>query len=261
MVGDASLSRRPMGRVLEPLQQMGVEVAEGGGDTAAADACAARADLVPIEYRLPVPSAQVKSAVLIAGLHAPGDTTVIEAEATRDHTERMLRHFGAEVTAAERDGTRAITVTGDGELEGRDVAVPGDPELGGLPGGGGADRAGLGDHDRGRAGQPDAHGFYTTLREMGADVAFLNEREEGGEPVADIRVRHSRAEGRARAARARAEHDRRIPDAGLPRRLRRRRDAHGGAGRAEGEGERPPGRDRGRARRQRRAPPRPKATR
>ena len=104
VTGDASLSKRPMARVLDPLQRMGAEVLDGAVRLPLT--LRGTADLVPIEYRLPVPSAQIKSAILIAGLHASGATTVVEAEATRDHTERMLRHFGAEVRSVERDGGR-----------------------------------------------------------------------------------------------------------------------------------------------------------
>ena len=250
MTGDASLSKRPMARVLDPLKRMGVEVLDGAVRLPLS--LRGTADLVPIEYRLPVPSAQLKSAILIAGLHATGATTVIEAEATRDHTERMLRHFGAEVVAVERDGARAITVTGDGELEGRAVMVPGDPSSAAFLAAAALIVPGSEITIEGVLVNPTRTGFYTTLREMGADVAFLNEREEGGEPIADVRVRHSKLSGRAGAAGARAEHDRRIPDAGLSRRLCERRDAHGGSGRAEGQGERPAGRNGGRADRQRR---------
>jgi 3-phosphoshikimate 1-carboxyvinyltransferase len=118
MMGDASLSRRPMGRVLQPLTQMGLEVLEGR--TRLPMSIRGTFDLLPIDYTLPVASAQIKSAVLIAGLHAAGATTVIEPQATRDHTERMLRHFGADVRISGRGGLRAITVRGDGELEERD---------------------------------------------------------------------------------------------------------------------------------------------
>ena len=218
MTGDASLSKRPMARVLDPLKRMGVEVLDGA--TRLPLSLRGTSDLIPIEYRLPVPSAQLKSAILIAGLHAAGATTVIEAEATRDHTERMLRHFGAEVTAVERDGLRAITVKGDGELEGRTVVVPGDPSSAAFLVAAALIVPGSEITIEGVLVNPTRTGFYTTLREMGADVAFLDEREEGGEPIADVRVRHCQAQRRARAAGARAQHDRRIPDAGLRCRLR-----------------------------------------
>jgi len=190
-VGDPSLSRRPMGRVLDPLMRMGMEVEEAGRKTLPFTVRGTQ-DLMPIEYATPVASAQIKSAVLLAGLHAAGATTVVERQATRDHTERMLRHFGARLTVSERDGARAITVAGDAELEGRSVNVPGDPSSAAflvsaaliIPG----SEIGI----EGVLVNPTRMGFYVTLAEMGADVQFHNEREEGGEPVADILVRHSR---------------------------------------------------------------------
>lgn len=185
--GDASLSSRPMGRVLTPLKQMGLQV-EGEGNTLPLT-LTGTPDLIPIEYELPVPSAQVKSAVLLAGLHAPGRTTVIETEPTRDHTERMLRHFGADVSLENRGEKTAISVAGHAELSGNDVVVPGDPSSAAF-----LIAAALvtGDSDvtiEGVLTNPTRTGLYTTLREMGASLEFLNEREEGGEPVADIRVR------------------------------------------------------------------------
>jgi 3-phosphoshikimate 1-carboxyvinyltransferase len=193
-VGDASLSRRPMGRVLGPLMQMGLEVEEPGRDRLPLRVRGS-ADLVPIEYSTPVPSAQIKSAVLLAGLHAAGATTVIEREATRDHTERMLRHFGAEVAVAERGGGRIITVTGDAELEGRSVRVPGDPSSAAFLAAAALIVPGSEVTIEGVLVNPTRTGFYATLAEMGADLAFEGEREEGGEPVADVRVRHSRLRG------------------------------------------------------------------
>jgi 3-phosphoshikimate 1-carboxyvinyltransferase len=193
MIGDASLSRRPMGRVLRPLRQMGLEVVDNketlpltvrGSD-----------QLMPIEYVLPVPSAQVKSAILLAGLHAMGETTVVEKEATRDHTERMLRYFGAEVrTEAGAGGTR-ITVRGDAELEGREVTVPGDPSSAAFLIAAAVLVPGSDVTVEGILVNPTRTGFYTTLKEMGADVTFLNAREEGGEPIADIRARGSKLKG------------------------------------------------------------------
>jgi 3-phosphoshikimate 1-carboxyvinyltransferase len=193
-VGDASLSRRPMGRVLKPLRQMGLEVEEAGRETLPL-AIRGTADLLPIEYATPVPSAQVKSAVLLAGLHAAGATTVVEAQATRDHTERMLRHFGAEVAVAERGAARAITVKGDAELEGRSVNVPGDPSSTAFLVAAALIVPGSEVTIEGVLVNPTRTGFYVTLGNMGADLAFQNEREEGGEPVADILVRHSRLRG------------------------------------------------------------------
>ena len=193
MEGDASLSRRPMGRVLKPLRQMGLLTREDR-DTLPLTV-EGSSHLVPIEYSLPVPSAQVKSAILIAGLMAAGETTVVEKEPTRDHTERMLRYFGADVETERRDGLTRITVHGDAELEARDVVVPGDPSSAAflicaallVPGSDITVEGVLINETR--------TGLYTTLKDMGADISFLNEREEGGEPIADICARHSKLQG------------------------------------------------------------------
>ncbi len=193
MIGDASLSKRPMRRVLDPLKTMGARIVDDQQTLPLTLRGSSR--LIPIVYETPVPSAQVKSAVLLAGLAAAGATTVIEKEATRDHTERMLRYFGAQISTESRGGKHAITVRGHAELEGRDVVVPGDPSSAAflaaaaviVPGGEVTVEGVLVNETR--------TGFYTTLREMGADVAFLNAREEGGEPIADIRVRHAKLSG------------------------------------------------------------------
>jgi 3-phosphoshikimate 1-carboxyvinyltransferase len=193
LVGDASLSRRPMRRVLDPLRRMGLAVVEGG-DTLPLTVRGS-AQLIPIEYATPVPSAQVKSAVLLAGLGAMGETTVVEREATRDHTERMLRFFGAEVrTEARPDGT-AITVQGDAELAGRHVTVPGDPSSAAFLAAAAAIVPGSEVVIPGVLVNATRTGFYTTLSEMGGDIAFLGRREEGGEPIADVRVRYNRLKG------------------------------------------------------------------
>ena len=194
LAGDASLSRRPMRRVLAPLREMGLGIAGDGRETLPLTLIGTSA-LVPIVYRTPVPSAQVKSAVLLAGLHAPGETTVIEAEATRDHTERMLRFFGADVRTEARDGATAITIVGQPELAGRDIVVPGDPSSAAFLAAAAAIAPGSDITIEGVLVNATRTGFYTTLREMGADVAFLDPREEGGEPIADIRVRHARLDG------------------------------------------------------------------
>jgi 3-phosphoshikimate 1-carboxyvinyltransferase len=193
MTGDASLSRRPMGRVLKPLRRMGL-VTEEDRDTLPLTV-RGTSHLIPIEYALPVPSAQVKSAILIAGLMAAGATTVIEKEPTRDHTERMLRYFGARVETEQLNGLTRVTVHGDAELEGRDVVVPGDPSSAAflicaallVPGSDVMVEGVLVNETR--------TGLYTTLVEMGADITFENERDEGGEPVADIRARYSELRG------------------------------------------------------------------
>ncbi len=190
-VGDASLSKRPMGRVIEPLSLMGAtfDASEGGRlPLTMRGACPA----VPISYRLPVASAQVKSAVLLAGLNTPGVTTVIEPVPTRDHSERMLRGFGAELNVdTASDGTRTITLVGEAELKPQEIEVPGDPSSAAffivaaliVPG---SDlivkNVGL---------NPTRAGLIAVLRDMGGQIDELNAREVGGEPVADLHVRHS----------------------------------------------------------------------
>jgi 3-phosphoshikimate 1-carboxyvinyltransferase len=194
MTGDASLSRRPMRRVLAPLLEMGLEILEPGKETLPLT-LRGTSELMPIVYRLPVPSAQVKSAVLIAGLHAAGKTTVIEREATRDHTERMLRHFGATVTTETKGEDTHITVDGDAELAGKDIVVPGDPSSAAFLAAAALIVPGSDITIEGVLTNPTRIGLYLTLQEMGGDIAFENAREEGGEPVADIRVRASRLKG------------------------------------------------------------------
>lgn len=194
MTGDASLSRRPMRRVLGPLVEMGLEIMEPGKETLPLT-LRGTSELMPIVYRLPVPSAQVKSAVLIAGLHAAGKTTVIEREPTRDHTERMLRHFGAIVDAETKGDETHITVTGDAELAGRDISVPGDPSSAAFLAAAALIVPGSDITIEGVLINPTRTGLYLTLQEMGGDVTFENAREEGGEPVADVRVRASRLKG------------------------------------------------------------------
>jgi 3-phosphoshikimate 1-carboxyvinyltransferase len=194
LTGDASLCRRPQGRVLKPLGQMGLVTTEAGRETLPVT-IRGTSRLMPIVYETPVPSAQVKSAILLAGLHALGATTVIEREATRDHTERMLRHFGAAVETGQRDGKTAITVKGHAELSGRPVTVPGDPSSAAFLIAAALVVPGSEVSVTGVLVNETRTGFYTTLREMGADVAFENAREEGGEPIADIRVRYSKLKG------------------------------------------------------------------
>jgi 3-phosphoshikimate 1-carboxyvinyltransferase len=193
MVGDASLSRRPMGRVLEPLVRMGAEVLDGARTLPLS--LRGTGDLLPIEYELPVASAQIKSAILLAGLHAAGETSVIEPQATRDHTERMLSYFGGRVRVGVRDGKRLVTLSGDAELEGRRIEVPGDPSSAAFLAAAALMVPGSDIRIEGVLVNPTRTGFYKTLREMGADLAFHNEREQGGEPVADICVRHGHLRG------------------------------------------------------------------
>ncbi|WP_299202061.1 3-phosphoshikimate 1-carboxyvinyltransferase [uncultured Tateyamaria sp.] len=188
--GDASLNGRPMARVTDPLALFGCEAVGRSGGRLPMTLLGA-ADPVPVEYTVPVPSAQVKSAVLLAGLNAPGQTVVIEAEATRDHTERMLAGFGAEISTEVTDAGRVITLKGQPELKPLHIDVPRDPSSAAFPVCAalivpGSDvlvpNIGL---------NPTRAGLFTTLREMGADLVYENEREEGGEPVADLRVRFS----------------------------------------------------------------------
>ena len=195
MTGDASLRRRPMGRVATPLARIGAKITLRRGERMPLVIVGAK-DPLPIEYRLPVASAQVKSAVLLAGLNTPGETTVIEPEATRDHTERMLRHFGGQVrVAALPDGARRIVVSGHAELSGRRLTVPGDPSSAAFPLVAAAIVPGSQVTVEGALINPLRAGLFRTLREMGADIAFGNERELDGEPVADIAVAASRLKG------------------------------------------------------------------
>ena len=153
------------------------------------------AEPVPVRYTLPVASAQVKSAVLLAGLNAPGETVVIEPEATRDHTERMLRGFGAALSVEETGAGRVITLAGQPELRAQSVAVPRDPSSAAFPVCAALLVPGSDILVPGVSQNPTRNGLFTTLVEMGADIAFENPREEGGEPVADQRVRASALEG------------------------------------------------------------------
>jgi 3-phosphoshikimate 1-carboxyvinyltransferase len=189
-IGDGSLSRRPMARVADPLRLMGADITASPGGMLplmVRGLCPA----VPIGYTLPVASAQVKSAILLAALNTPGVTRVIEPVPTRDHSERMLAGFGATVTVKETPDGRVISLTGEAELHPQDIVVPGDPSSAAfwmvaasvVPG---SDLllTGVGVN-------PTRTGLLAVLRLMGADIAELNERIVGGEPVADLRVRHA----------------------------------------------------------------------
>jgi 3-phosphoshikimate 1-carboxyvinyltransferase len=193
--GDASLRARPMGRVTVPLEAMGARfVAREGGRLPLTVIGAA--EPLPIEYALPVASAQVKSAILLAGLNAPGETTVIERARTRDHTELMLRHFGATLRIEDgNDGARAVTVVGQPELAGAEVFVPGDPSSAAFPAVAALIVPGSEITIAGVGVNPLRTGLYDTLAEMGADISFTNRRTEAGEPVADLLVRAGRLRG------------------------------------------------------------------
>ncbi len=192
--GDASLRKRPMGRVTDPLALFGARAYGRQGGRLPMTVVGA-ADPVPVHYVVPVPSAQVKSAVLLAGLNAPGQTVVIEREPTRDHSERMLRGFGAELTVEDSAEGRVITLTGQPELRPQTVAVPRDPSSAAFPVCAALVVEGSDILVPGVSQNPTRNGLYTTLVEMGADIAFQNPREEGGEPVADLRVRFSALKG------------------------------------------------------------------
>jgi 3-phosphoshikimate 1-carboxyvinyltransferase len=193
--GDASLRKRPMGRVLEPLKRMGLDIAEEGRVTLPLTLIGS-SELVPISYRLPVPSAQVKSAVLLAGLLAPGLTSVIETEKTRDHTEKMLAYFGAAVsTEPGEDGGLVISVEGRRALKGKPVAVPGDPSSAAFLAAAAILCEGSDVLIQNILINPTRTGFYKTLSEMGASISFENERIENGETVADLRARASKLKG------------------------------------------------------------------
>ncbi|HYD18234.1 MAG TPA: 3-phosphoshikimate 1-carboxyvinyltransferase [Patescibacteria group bacterium] len=192
--GDASLSKRPMGRVIKPLAQMGVQFEASHGDMLPLKIIGS-GQLRPIEYTLPVASAQVKSAILFAALHAEGETTVIEPEPTRDHTERMLRFFGAEIESRNDNGANIIKLKGLPRLTGQPVTVPSDPSSAAF-----LTVAALITKDSdilipGVSVNPLRAGLYDTLRDMGADIVFENQRELSGEPVADIRVKSSALKG------------------------------------------------------------------
>jgi 3-phosphoshikimate 1-carboxyvinyltransferase len=188
--GDASLCRRPMGRVLGPLTIMGLQVESHGEGGTLPLAVRGTGDILPIVYELPVPSAQVKSSILLAGLHAPGRTTVVEPLATRDHTERMLRYFGAELKIEDRvDGARAVTVSGDAELEGARFSVPGDPSSAAFIAAAALICPGSEVVIENVLMNPTRIGFFETLRDMGAEIERLDLRDEGGEPVGDLRVK------------------------------------------------------------------------
>ncbi|WP_170339889.1 3-phosphoshikimate 1-carboxyvinyltransferase [Ruegeria arenilitoris] len=188
--GDASLNKRPMARVTDPLALFGAQAVGRSGGRLPMTIVGA-ADPVPVWYEVPVPSAQVKSAVLLAGLNAPGKTVVIEKEATRDHSERMLAGFGAEITVEDTDEGRVITLTGRPELKPQVIAVPRDPSSAAFPVCAALITPGSDVLVPGIGLNPTRAGLFTTLREMGADLTYENMREEGGEPVADLRARYS----------------------------------------------------------------------
>lgn len=198
-IGDASLSKRPMGRVSEPLSLMGASFTGSPGANGAQylpmmvrGACPA----VPISYRLPVASAQVKSAILLAGLNTPGITRVIEPVPTRDHSERMLKGFGADLTVeTDSAGVRTISIRGEVDLKPQHIVVPGDPSSAAFPIIAALITPGSEVTVTNVGMNPTRAGLFDVLLKMGADLSFANAREVGGEPVADITARHSTLRG------------------------------------------------------------------
>lgn len=194
-IGDASLSGRPMGRVIDPLSQMGADIGASPGGRLPL-MVRGLAPAIPLSYRLPMASAQVKSAILLAGLNTPGITEVIEPVPTRDHSERMLRGFGADLTVdTDASGTRHIRIVGEAELSPQTIVVPGDPSSAAffivaaliVPGS---------DITIANVGlNPTRAGLIEVLKAMGGDIELLDARDVGGEPVADLRVRHSALKG------------------------------------------------------------------
>jgi 3-phosphoshikimate 1-carboxyvinyltransferase len=195
-VGDASLSGRPMGRVLDPLRQMGVQVLKSAeGDRMPLTLRGPR-QAAPIAYRVPMASAQVKSAVLLAGLNTPGITTVVEPVMTRDHTEKMLKGFGANIhVETDERGVRHIFIEGQGKLTGQVIAVPGDPSSAAFPLVAALVVPGSDITIENVLMNPTRTGLLFTLQEMGGNIEVLNPRNEGGEDVADLRVRASDLKG------------------------------------------------------------------
>jgi 3-phosphoshikimate 1-carboxyvinyltransferase len=193
--GDASLSKRPMGRVTEPLSLMGAEFNTAPGGRLPLT-MRGLSPAVPIEYRLPVASAQVKSAILLAGLNTPGITRVIEPVPTRDHSERMLKGFGAELTVEkDADGASIISITGEAELKPQQITVPGDPSSAAFPMVAALIVPGSDILIRNVGLNPTRAGLVELLRSMGGAVEIVDPREVGGEPVGDLRVRHSALSG------------------------------------------------------------------
>ena len=195
-IGDPSLSKRPMGRVLEPLRLMGTQVVDAAPGERMPLTLHGPKRAAPIEYRVPMPSAQVKSAVLLAALNAPGVTTVIEPVMTRDHTEKMLAGFGAQIEVeTDAAGVRFIRLQGEGRLSGQAIAVPGDPSSAAFPLVAALIVPGSDIVIENALMNPTRTGLIDTLIEMGADIEVVNPRKAGGEDVADLRVRSSELKG------------------------------------------------------------------
>ena len=195
-IGDASLQSRPMARVLDPLREMGVQVLKSADGDRMPLTLRGPKVAAPISYRVPMASAQVKSAVLLAGLNTPGITTVIEPVMTRDHTEKMLKGFGANLEVeTDSQGVRHIRIEGQGRLAGQVIAVPGDPSSAGFPLVAALIVPGSDITIENVLMNPTRTGLLLTLQEMGGSIEILNPRSAGGEDVADLRVRGSDLKG------------------------------------------------------------------
>ncbi len=238
--GDASLRSRPMRRILDPLEKMGAKVASAAEGGRLPLTVQGARDPLPITYKTPVASAQIKSAVLLAGLSAPGTTTVIESEASRDHTELMLKHFGADITSvAEGAHGRRITLVGQPELHGATVIVPADPSSAAFPVVAALIVEGSDVVLSDVMTNPLRTGLFTTLREMGASIEESEVRGDAGEPMAQLARARLKTARRRGAAGARALDDRRISRAGGRGFVRRRHDHHARPAGAARQGIRP----------------------
>ncbi|WP_024587966.1 3-phosphoshikimate 1-carboxyvinyltransferase [Aliihoeflea sp. 2WW] len=195
-IGDESLSKRPMKRVLDPLREFGTQIVSSAEGDRMPLTLRGPKRAAPITYRVPMASAQVKSAVLLAGLNTPGITTVIEPIMTRDHTEKMLKGFGAELDVeTDAQGVRHIRLVGEGKLTGRTIAVPGDPSSAAFPLVAALIVPGSDITIENVLMNPTRTGLIDTLLEMGASIELMNRRDAGGEDVADLRVRYSELKG------------------------------------------------------------------
>lgn len=193
-IGDESLCKRPMGRIMTPLKEFGAQFKAAGGERLPLRVIGAK-DPIPIEYTLPVASAQVKSAILLGGLNVPGRTTVIETVPTRDHTERMLKAFGADLETVHTERGQEIILNGPAELSGQKVTVPADPSSAAFPMVAALLTEGSDLTLPNMMMNPTRTGLLGVLKSMGGNIEVLNSHEAGGETLADIRVRSSRLKG------------------------------------------------------------------
>ena len=192
--GDSSLTKRPMGRVINPLKQFGTQFYGRSGARLPLTSVGAKSP-TPICFSMPIASAQVKSAILLAGLNAPGQTVVVEKELTRDHTERMLKGFGATIDIQDSKDGRRIVLDGYPELKSQLISVPRDPSSAAFPICAALITEGSDILVPNIALNPTRAGLFKTLEEMGANIEYINRKSEGGEPVADLRVRFSALRG------------------------------------------------------------------